>query len=433
MYIDGKARYGLLCDCSFLVLTEYRFLSVEEAMSNSKINRVTMIGAVISAVFLGGHAYYLGSQNAALADALLWLCIVVCWAMLLRQTYAGQEQVAAVSSDHLESALIHESNDFHVQLGREVSGQLLSADTEMSNTQSILSDAIGNLVNTFTSLADEVRAQQELVMSIAGEHDHGEGESTKMKFGSFVIETEAAMNEFVDSTVQNSARAMELVEKIDVISSRVTDILGLLNGVESIAKQTNLLALNAAIEAARAGEGGRGFAVVADEVRNLSEKTNEFSNQIRVLVGSVSDSLAAAESSINVLAASDMTYVMGSKKHVQEMMRDLTTLNESIEKDAIELKRINLIVEQNVARAVSTLQFQDMSSQLIGHARLRLSALQALSGQMANGTDRPNRREYLEQIATYTGSLREHVASLDERKSNPVAQDNFSTGDIELF
>jgi len=226
---------------------------------------------------------------------------------------------------------------------------------------------------------------------------------------------------------------MELVEKMDAINGQVSSILGILNEVENIAKQTNLLALNAAIEAARAGEAGRGFAVVADEVRNLSENTNKFSKQIRSLVHNVNDSLVSAETAINKLAANDMTFVMDSKKHVHEMMSDLSALNETMAQNAVELSQINAKVEYNVGVAVSTLQFQDMSSQLIGHAQMRMAALQEVANQMTQGIDSPSRQEYLEQIARYNQSLHEHVVTLDAKKSNPVAQDNFDTGDIELF
>ena len=226
---------------------------------------------------------------------------------------------------------------------------------------------------------------------------------------------------------------MELVEKMDAINREVSSILNILNEVESIAKQTNLLALNAAIEAARAGEAGRGFAVVADEVRNLSESTNKFSKQIRTLVHNVNSSLVDAEQSINKLAASDMTFVMDSKQHVQGMMSDLTALNATIAQNAVELKEINDKVEHNVGVAVSTLQFQDMSSQLISHAQMRIEALQEVAGQMSGGVDSPSREEYLQQIAAYRNSLSEHVMGLDEKKTNPVAQENFDTGDIELF
>jgi len=400
----------------------------------TKSSRLTLAGALISGVLLGGHALYFGGMGITLADALVFLFIVSGWSYLLKRAASGEERSGrAELSAQGDTPIIHESNTFHVQLGKELSSQLASAHTELGNTQAILSDAISKLIDTFTAMAEEVRSQQALTLFITEGGAGNEDQSAKQKFEHFVQSTSEAMNEFVDSTVQNSKHAMELVEKMDAIHEQVSSILSILNEVEGIAKQTNLLALNAAIEAARAGESGRGFAVVADEVRNLSENTNKFSKQIRKLVGNVSDSLTSAERSIHILAATDMTFVMDSKQRVQVMMTDLTELNTTIAKNAVELNLINAKVEQNVAVAVSTLQFQDMSSQLLTHAQMRLTALQEVANEMCKGTDRPDRSEYLEQIATYNRSLHEHVVLLDEKKSNPVAQDNFATGDIELF
>ncbi len=394
-----------------------------------KYPRLLIVGAMASAVLFGGQALYFGSLGIALADSLLWLCVVVFWGYLLR--IASVNQAAIQISETRDMEVLHASHGFHVQLGRAFAGQALSANNEMANTQAILGEAINTLVATFTSMAEAVHIQQSLVLSIVGgENDSG---STKQKFGNFVNETEKAMNEFVDSTVESSTRAMELVEKVDVISAQVSSILAILTEVESIAKQTNLLALNAAIEAARAGEAGRGFAVVADEVRSLSEKTNKFSSEIRMLVGGVNVSLKSAEEMINALAAKDMSNVMHSKKHVYDMMEDLTKLNESLARDSIELGRISNEVEQKVSTAVSTLQFQDMSSQLIGHAQMRLAAIREVAEKLGGGTESVNAREYLAQIADYGHVLHEHVVSLDSKKSNPVSQDSFETGDIELF
>lgn len=395
----------------------------------TNFSRLALTGALTSGILLGGHALYLGSM---LVDMLLFLAIVAVWGYLLKRA-AGGGVLEVEPSAQGDMPLIHESNAFHVQLGSELSGQLASAHTELGNTQAILSDAIAKLVDTFTAMADEVRRQQALTLFITDGGAASEDQNAKQKFEHFVQSTSNAMNEFVDSTVQNSKRAMELVEKMDTINGQVSGILGILSEVENIAKQTNLLALNAAIEAARAGEAGRGFAVVADEVRNLSESTNKFSRQIRALVGNVNESLVSAEQSINSLAATDMTFVMESKQRVETMMADLSELNKTIAKNADELNLINTKVEQNVAVAVSTLQFQDMSSQLLAHAQMRLAALQEVANEMRKGTDRPNRNEYLEQIAAYNRSLHEHVVLLDEKKSNPVVQDNFATGDIELF
>jgi hypothetical protein len=175
------------------------------------------------------------------------------------------------------------------------------------------------------------------------------------------------------------------------------------------------------------------FILISDGVRNLSEHTNEFSRQIRDVVNKVSGSLAAAEQTISKLAADDRAAAMESNHHVRTIMTDLAAFNNAVADNAIELNLISTNVEQNVLVVISTLQFQDMSSQLIEHARLRMTALQEIANEMGKGAGSPSHREYLAQIAAYNRLLDKHIVSLDKQKANPVAQKDFGTGDIELF
>ncbi|MCH2037415.1 MAG: methyl-accepting chemotaxis protein [Rickettsiales bacterium] len=77
------------------------------------------------------------------------------------------------------------------------------------------------------------------------------------------------------------SNAIDAMNRIEESSSKVTDIISV---IDEIAFQTNLLALNAAVEAARAGEAGKGFAVVASEVRNLAGRSSAASKEIKSLI-----------------------------------------------------------------------------------------------------------------------------------------------------
>ncbi|WP_239504939.1 methyl-accepting chemotaxis protein, partial [Stenotrophomonas maltophilia] len=61
---------------------------------------------------------------------------------------------------------------------------------------------------------------------------------------------------FVEATLETSRTSQQLVERMDQVRLKITEILQSTQDMDAIAKQTNLLALNAAIEAARAGESG---------------------------------------------------------------------------------------------------------------------------------------------------------------------------------
>lgn len=174
------------------------------------------------------------------------------------------------------------------------------------------------------------------------------------------------------------------------------------------------------------------FITISDEVRNLSESTNKFSKQIHDLVNDVSAAMVSAEHSIQGLVSGGMSEVTDSKKHIQDMIAGLTEFNETVAQNAVELNLISTKVEQNVLVVISTLQFQDMSTQLIEHARLRMTALQEVAQEMGKGSGQTH-REYMERIAAYNRLLDKHVVSLDRQKANPVKQKDFGTGDIELF
>jgi methyl-accepting chemotaxis protein len=218
-------------------------------------------------------------------------------------------------------------------------------------------------------------------------------------------------------------------------------VQSILSEIGSIAKQTNLLALNAAIEAARAGEAGRGFAVVADEVRDLSARTTQFSQQISKLMTGMQGAVTQTEQAIQRMASQDMTFALESKEHVKEIITTMEGQNRARITAIGKLGNSAHGMEQQVGRAITALQFQDMVSQLMSHVGKRIDALDGvtrhlgvLATSLKDDAASSNSRAALAQVHEETERVAAGLKDLSvTTHHNPVGQKEMGHGDVELF
>jgi methyl-accepting chemotaxis protein len=116
------------------------------------------------------------------------------------------------------------------------------------------------------------------------------------------------------------AQVVATMAAIDVASRKVSDIIGVIDG---IAFQTNILALNAAVEAARAGEQGRGFAVVAAEVRTLAQRSAAAAKEIKALICDASGKVEAGSALVKD-AGRTMDDVVTSVRRVSDIVAEIS-------------------------------------------------------------------------------------------------------------
>ena len=155
-----------------------------------------------------------------------------------------------------------------------------------------------------------------------------------------------------DAAQEGGRMVMEVVDTMEGIrtsSRKVSDIIGVIDG---IAFQTNILALNAAVEAARAGEQGRGFAVVAAEVRSLAQRSAEAAREIKALI---SDSVGKVESGSRLVgdAGRTMEDIVGQVRRVSDMIGEIAAAageqTQGIGQVSDAVTQLDQVTQQNAA------------------------------------------------------------------------------------
>jgi methyl-accepting chemotaxis protein len=163
------------------------------------------------------------------------------------------------------------------------------------------------------------------------------------------------VRDVAEAGTQAMERAVQSVEGIQQSAKRMSEIIGVIDG---IAFQTNILALNAAVEAARAGEQGRGFAVVATEVRTLAQRSADAAKEIRELI---SNSASQVEKSVRLIheaggnigeIASGIRGVAGSMSEISSSSAEQSS---SLSEITLAVRQLDEITQRNaqmVERAV---------------------------------------------------------------------------------
>ena len=238
-----------------------------------------------------------------------------------------------------------------------------------------LQRALGEMNVGLARMVTQIRSGAESIAVGAGQVAAGNQQlsSRTEEHASSLEETASTLEEFTTTVRQNAEHAKQAsalagsasataqkggevvskvvttMEEVTASSKRISDIIGVIDGISF---QTNILALNAAVEAARAGEQGRGFAVVASEVRSLAQRSAESAKEIR---GLIENSVSRVEAGARLVgeAGKTMDELVASVKKVAEIMTEIAAASHEqssgIEQINKAITQMDTVVQMNAS------------------------------------------------------------------------------------
>ncbi len=320
-------------------------------------------------------------------------------------------------------------------------GQFTSIRGGITQAYEIVGNATARLTGSLTGLEHHSVSQMDMLKQLVESLvEVASGQQQREQIAGikrFTKDTESIVEQLVGFMIDVRGAGEQTATNFARMDQLMAAVVQFLNNVNEITKQTDLLALNAAIEAARAGEAGRGFAVVADEVRNLAHRTNEFSAQIRDMLGQIETVMSQVDTSIKRVSNLDMSVADRSRANMRHMWDEMDNLNSAATEQSVHITNVSKQIHRLVLEGIVSLQFDDLVRQLLEQVQKRSEILeQHLNGLYASQRDSGERQavqrfqKRIENIGQTIRTSRAEFAGLD---SKSIQQTNVDAGSVDLF
>ncbi len=302
-----------------------------------------------------------------------------------------------------------------------MSGEIAAIGNQTAQVESLLKDAIASLHEAFEAIHDasdqQMKTMTAMMTDVAGANE-GQNIFQKAEHASDIL------TGLIDTLLLSSKNNLNALTTMDVVQKRLRVVVSMENEQEDLIMQ--LCDCSAAEE------------LDATKVRKLIEHLRDTQTAENTYVSETMLQFKKTHRLIDKAASKDMDEVFAAKDKVEEILKHFFQINAVVTDSRVKVNQINAEMRQHLGSAIRALQFEDISTQSLGHTDRHLGRMTGMIEILTDGLKRLDQSDitietYILRIAEIHAAMAAYHQTLQLEDSNPVSQESMDEGDIDLF
>lgn len=324
-------------------------------------------------------------------------------------------------SNNIESTLSKSMTSVLRDMQESMSGEVDAIRSQTHQVESLLKDAIGSLHEAFGSIHE---ASDKQMQTMTGMMMEVVGASDDVNIFQKAEHTSTILTGLVDTLLLSSKNNLRALTAMDGLQNDLQKFAELDQEQEALMVQL--------CECSKAEQ------VDVEKMRQLSQQLLEKQHAQNKFTIKTMSCFKKIHQLIDNLASKDMVEVFAAKEKVEEILQHFFQINELVTSTRVQVNQVNSDMRKHLGSAIRALQFEDISTQSLGHTDRHLGRMAGMIAILTDGLENLEQSDitieaYIVGIAAIHGSMSAYHQTLQLEDSNPVSQESMDEGDIDLF
>jgi len=302
-----------------------------------------------------------------------------------------------------------------------MSGEVTAIGNQTAQVESLLKDAIASLHDAFESIHsasdNQVKTMTAMMKEVVGADDE-KNIFQKAEHASGILTA------LVDTLLLSSKNNLHALTTMDVVQKRFQTVISMEE------EQDDLIVQLSECSEAEELDVGKVRQLIA-QLRDKQQVENQYISKTML-------QFKKTHRLIDVIASKDMDEVFAARDKVEEILKHFFQINEVVTDSRVKVNQINAEMRQHLGAAIRALQFEDISTQSLGHTDRHLGRMRGMIDILTDGLAGLDQADismddYVLKIAAIHTAMAAYHQSLQLEDSNPVSQESMDEGDIDLF